>query len=52
MLTRKRFEKLMIGDNIVLTVRHLTPTRVAIGIEAPKDVKVLRGEVKKDRGAA
>ncbi|TWU39003.1 hypothetical protein Q31b_40830 [Novipirellula aureliae] len=44
-LSRKEGEQLLIGDNIVLTVNRLSGNRVAIGIEAPKDVRIVRGEL-------
>ena len=44
-LTRKENEKIHIGDNIVLTVVSLRGDRVRLGIEAPKDVRVMRSEL-------
>ena len=44
-LSRKVGEKLMIGDEIVLTINRISGNRVAIGIEAPRDVRVVRGEL-------
>lgn len=44
-LTRKPDEKIMIGDDIVITVIEVRSDAVRIGIEAPKDVKVHRAEV-------
>jgi carbon storage regulator len=43
-LTRKYGEKTYIGD-IVVTVVDITDTQVRIGIEAPPDVLILRGEL-------
>ncbi len=45
-LSRKEGEKLIIGDNIVLVVSKICGNRITLGIEAPADVKVLRGELK------
>ncbi|SMP42453.1 carbon storage regulator, CsrA [Neorhodopirellula lusitana] len=45
-LSRKEGEKLVIGDNIVLTVNRIAGNRVAIGIEAPREVSIKRGELK------
>jgi len=45
-LSRKEGEKLVIGDNIVLVVSKICGNRITLGIEAPADVKVLRGELK------
>ncbi|MEM9586491.1 MAG: carbon storage regulator [Planctomycetota bacterium] len=44
-LSRKEGEKLFIGDDIVLTVNRISGNRVAIGIEAPRDVSIVRGEL-------
>ncbi len=44
-LSRKAGEKLMIGDNVVLTINRISGNRVAIGIEAPRDVRIVRGEL-------
>lgn len=46
-LTRNRDEKIMIGDNIIITIVEIRGDKVRIGIEAPKDVSVHRGEVYK-----
>ncbi|QDT01844.1 hypothetical protein K227x_02130 [Rubripirellula lacrimiformis] len=44
-LSRKESEQLLIGDNIVLTINRISGNRVAIGIEAPRDVRIVRGEL-------
>ncbi len=44
-LSRKVGEKIAIGDNITIVVNRISGNRVAIGIEAPSDVRVLRGEL-------
>jgi carbon storage regulator len=44
-LTRKKQEALVINDNIVITVVEVHGDRVRLGIEAPKDVPVHRGEI-------
>ena len=44
-LSRKLGEKLAIGDGIVLTVVRIDRNQVRIGIEAPGDVPILRGEL-------
>ena len=48
-LSRKVGEKLVIGENIVLTVNRISGNRVAIGIEAPRDVRIVRGELHEDK---
>ena len=44
-LSRKEGERITIGDNITLIVSKVNGNRVTIGIEAPRDVKVVRGEL-------
>ena len=44
-LTRKPGEKVVIGDNITLTVVEVQGNRVRIGIDAPDQVRILRGEL-------
>lgn len=45
-LSRKEGEKLVIGDNVVVTINRIAGNRVAIGIEAPREVSIVRGELK------
>ena len=45
-LSRKEDGKIYIGDDIVLTVIDVRGGRVRIGIDAPKDVKVIRDDAK------
>lgn len=44
-LSRKLNDKITIGDNIEVTVVRLEGNRVSIGISAPRDVRILRGEL-------
>lgn len=44
-LSRKVNEKIMIGDDVVLTIIETRGEQVKIGVEAPKSVKVFRHEV-------
>jgi carbon storage regulator CsrA len=44
-LTRKQQEKIRIGDHIVITVLKMKGKSVRLGIEAPAEVPVLRGEL-------
>lgn len=44
-LSRKEGEKLVIGENITLVVSKISGNRVTVGIEAPADVKIFRGEL-------
>lgn len=44
-LTRRVGEQFYIGDGIVVTVLGSEYGRVKIGIEAPQDVRIVRGEL-------
>lgn len=44
-LTRKVNEQIRIGNDIVITVVRLAGDKVRLGIEAPKEVPVLRAEL-------
>ena len=44
-LTRKLNETILIGDNIEITVVSISGDTVRLGIEAPREVKILRREV-------
>lgn len=44
-LTRKVDESITIGDSIVITVLAIEGERVKIGINAPRDLVILRQEV-------
>lgn len=44
-LTRRKGETLMIGDNIDVTVLDIRGRQVRLGINAPKDVSVHREEI-------
>lgn len=46
-LSRKEGERIMVGDDVVLTVNRISGNRVAIGIEAPRSTSILRGELSK-----
>lgn len=44
-LTRKRNESIVVGDNIEITVVDIQGDQVRIGINAPKNVSIHRKEV-------
>ena len=44
-LARKTDERIVIGDNIVITVVEIRGDKVRLGIEAPREVPVHRQEV-------
>ncbi len=49
-LTRKRSEVIQIGENIVIKIIQTGKSSVKIGIEAPGNVRVLRGELEPHTG--
>ncbi len=44
-LTRKQQEEIHIGNNVTITILRIKGQSVRIGINAPKDVRVIRGEL-------
>lgn len=44
-LSRKSGEKIRIGDNVAITVVRIGPNTVRLGIEAPRDMSILREEL-------
>ena len=44
-LSRKRDERIVIGDKIVITIVDIRGDKVRIGVEAPPEVPVHRAEV-------
>src|SRR3954452_12353730 len=48
-LTRKLMEKLFIGDDICVTVVRLEGGQVRLGIDAPREVAVVRAELVPER---
>ena len=44
-LSRKKNEKIMLGDSIEITIVRVSDTQVRLGIQAPNDVTVLRTEL-------
>ena len=42
----------MIGDNIVVTINRISGNRVAIGIEAPREIRIVRGELERHEVSA
>lgn len=44
-LTRSNGQSIQIGNNIQVSVTHVSGGQVKIAVDAPKDVKVLRTEL-------
>ncbi len=44
-LSRKLGEKILIGDNVVVTVVRIDQGQVRLGIEAPPEIAVYREEI-------
>jgi carbon storage regulator len=49
-LSRKLGEKLVIGDNITVVISRVAGNRVTLGIEAPGNVRIVRGELRPEFG--
>lgn len=47
-LSRKLEERILVGDDIVVTVVRIGPNSVRIGITAPKTMRIIREELKED----
>jgi carbon storage regulator len=47
-LSRKQLDSVVIGEEIRITVVRIDRNQVRLGIEAPKDVSVLRHELQED----
>lgn len=44
-LTRKPHQQIMIGDDIIINVVEVQGDNVRIAIEAPREIKIYRGEI-------
>lgn len=45
-LSRKQGERIMIGDQITLTIVRIGPNNVRVGIDAPREMNIVREELK------
>ena len=45
-LTRKQGEKIVIGNGVVITVVEIDRGKIRLGIEAPREVRIAREEVR------
>ena len=50
-VTRKQDESLIISDDIEVTILEIAKDKVKIGISAPKNVKIIRSELKEAQQA-
>jgi carbon storage regulator CsrA len=46
-LTRKLQQQIKIGDEVVVTILRVKGNTVRVGVQAPRDVRVIRGELPK-----
>lgn len=44
-LSRKPGQELVIGENVRITINRISGNRVTLGISAPDDVRIVRGEL-------
>jgi carbon storage regulator CsrA len=45
-LSRRIGQKLVIGDQVTVTINRVSGNRVSLGIEAPPNVRVVRSELR------
>ena len=46
-LSRKVGERIHVGDDIILEIRRITGNRVTLALDAPRIVRILRGELER-----
>ncbi|WP_164104606.1 carbon storage regulator [Candidatus Laterigemmans baculatus] len=51
-LTRKVNQQIRLGEEITITVLRVQGNSIRLGVEAPRDVRVLRGELEPHQAAA
>lgn len=44
-LSRKPGERILIGDNVQITIVRIGPNTVRLGIDAPRDMNIVREEL-------
>ena len=44
-LSRKPGERILIGENVTVTIVRIGPNNVRLGIEAPRDMNIVREEL-------
>jgi carbon storage regulator CsrA len=50
-LTRKLQQQIKIGEQITVTILRVKGNTVRVGVQAPRDVRVVRGELPKNEAA-
>lgn len=45
-LSRKIGEKIHVGDDVTIEIRRVAGNRVTIAVDAPRNVRILRGELR------
>lgn len=45
-LSRREFERVLIGDDIVITIVRIGPVAVRIGIDAPAALRIVRDDAR------
>ena len=51
-LTRKLQQQIKIGEQITVTILRVKGSTVRVGVQAPREVRVVRGELPKEQPAA
>lgn len=51
-LSRKKTQRICLGDSIVVTIVDIGGDRVKVGIDAPKDVEIWRDEIAEKKATA
>ena len=44
-LSRKKYERILIGDQVAITIVRIGPNTVRLGIDAPRDMNIVREEL-------
>jgi carbon storage regulator len=44
-ISRKTGEKIRVGDSVTFTILSVSGDKVAVGIDAPREISILRGEL-------
>lgn len=49
-LSRKSGERILIGDDVAITIVRIGPNTVRLGIDAPRDMNIVREELCVENG--